>query len=520
MNRRTIILLFSIFYIFIISCISYSQKKENLGDNVNTEADELGPVISQDGKILYFIRSEFISGKGIVQDAWYSNVDVSGYCYTAKKLVLPFNHDPDTKYQIVSITSDGSVILAAINKKDTLNIINGLYLAHKYSDGWDTLEKLNITNFENFISNSKTWGVHLAENGKILFIYKSISVENPFSEIFVSFLKNDTVWSEPLKLSDNVNKKSGSQGNFTPFLAPDEVTLFFASDRAGGFGSADIYMCKRLDNSWLRWSDPINLGELVNSDDWEGYFLISPDGKYSYFVSGNKSIGENDIFRMKLEPSFLPKPVVVLIGKVADLKNSKLISAEITFESIADKTQKYYAKFNPDKKRFRLVIPGGRKYKFKISSHGYENNIGFVDYKSVTGYKEIKFDIGLKEKNIIVEVAEEPEIITMENVYFDFGKADVKSESYPELDKIVRLMFENPRIKIEISAHTDNVGSDDFNLKLSQSRAESVLNYFVTNGIQVSRLSAKGYGSSKPIADNNTEQGRQKNRRVEFKIIK
>lgn len=519
MTKKTLILLFSVICIFLISLVSYSQKKENIGENVNTEFDELGPVISQDGKILYFIRSEFIPGKGIVQDAWYSNIDVSGYCHIAKKLELPFNHDPSTKYQIVSITSDGSVILSAINKKDTLNEINGLYLTYKYSDGWEMPEKLNITNFENFISNSKTWGVHLAKNGKVLFVYKSISMENPFSEIFISFLKNDTVWSEPVKISDNVNKKSGTQGNFTPYLAPDEVTLFFASDRKGGFGSSDIYMCRRLDNSWLKWSDPVNLGELINSDEWEGYFLISPDGKYGYFVSGDKSIGDNDIFRMKLEPSFLPKPVVVLTGKVADLKNSELIPAEITFESMADKTQKYYANFNPDKKRFRLIVPGGKKYKFKFSSSGYDNNIGFVDYTSVTGYKEIKFDVGLKAKTVI-EVAEEPEIITLENVYFDFGKADVKAESYPELDKIVRLMFENPRVKIEISAHTDNVGSDDFNLNLSQLRAESVLNYFVTNGIQASRLSAKGYGNTKPVADNNTEQGRQKNRRVEFKIIK
>jgi OmpA-OmpF porin, OOP family len=519
MTNKTLILLF----VFCISIFninnSYSQKKENLGENVNTEIDELGPVISQDGKILYFIRSEFKPGKGIVQEAWYSDIDITGYCYKAKKLNLPFNNGNGTKYQIVSITSDGSVIFAASNKKDTLNEINGLYLAHKYIDGWDTPEKLRITNFENFITNSGTWGVHLAKNGRVLFIYKSISVDTAFHEIFVSFLKSDTLWSEPVKLNETINKRSGTQGNFSPFLAPDEVTLFFSSDRTGGYGSADIYMCKRLDNSWLKWSEPINLGEIVNSDEWEGYFLISPDGKYGYFVSGDKSIGENDIFRMKLEPSFLPKPVVVITGKVTDLKNSELIPAEISFESTTDKTQKYYAKFNPDKKRFRLVVSGGKKYKFKFSSPGYNNNVGSVDYTSITGYKEIKFDVGLKVKTVI-EAAEEPEIITLENVYFDFGKAEVKSESYPELDKIVRLMFENPGIQIEISAHTDNVGSDDYNMKLSQSRAESVLNYLVANGIQENRLTAKGFGSSKPVADNNTEQGRQKNRRVEFKIIK
>jgi OmpA-OmpF porin, OOP family len=519
MKNKTLILLFIFCISFFYYNNSYSQRKENLGENVNTEIDELGPVISQDGKILYFIRSEFKPGKGIVQDAWYSDLDITGYCNKAKKLNLPFQHDKNTKCQVVSITSDGSVILAAVNKKDTLNEINGLYFTYKYTEGWDTPVKMNITNFGNFISNTNTWGVHLARNGKVLFIYKSISKDTAFSEIFVSFLKNDTVWTEPVKISETVNRKSGTQGNFAPFLAPDEVTLFFASDRKGGYGSADIYLCKRLDNSWLHWSEPMNLGELVNSDKWEGYFLISPDGKHGYFASSDDAIGDNDIFRFKFEPSFLPKPVVVLTGKVSDLKNSELIPADITFESATDKTQKYYAKFNPDKKRFRLVVPGGIKYKFKFSSPGYENNIGFVNYSSITGYKEIKFDVGLKFKEKI-EIAEEPEIITLDNVYFDFGKADVKSESYPELDKIVKLMFENPGIQIEISAHTDNVGSDDFNLTLSQARAESVLNYIVSNGIPINRLSAKGFGSSKPIADNNTEQGRQKNRRVEFKIIK
>lgn len=519
MTNKTLILLFIFCISFFYTDNSYSQKKENLGENVNTEIDELGPVISQDGKVLYFIRSQFKPGKGIVQEAWYSDMDALGYCNEAKKLNLPFNHNPATKYQIVSITSDGSAILAAINKKDTANAINGLYLAYRYIDGWDTPEKINITNFENFVSNTNTWGVHLAKNGKVLFFYKSISKDTAFSEIFVSFLKNDTLWTEPVKISETVNRKSGIQGNFAPYLAPDEVTLFFASDRKGGLGSSDIYLCKRLDNSWLNWSEPMNLGELVNSDGWEGYFLISPDGKYGYYVSSDDAIGDNDIFRFKLNPSFLPKPIVVLTGKVTDLKTSELIPTEITFESVTDRTQKYYAKFIPDKKKFRFIIPGGKKYKFKFSSHGYDNYIGFVDYTSVTGYKEIKFNVGLKIKTA-VEVAEEPEIITLENVYFDFGKSDVKSESYAELDKIVRLMFENPGIQIEISAHTDNVGTDDYNMKLSQARAESVLNYFVTNGIPMNRLTAKGFGSSKPVADNNTEQGRQKNRRVEFKIFK
>ena len=440
MTKRTLIIAFSICMFLLNTYKTYSQKKENLGENVNTEFDELGPVISQDGKILYFIRSEFRPGKGIVQDAWYSDLDITGYCNTAKKLKLPFANDPDTKFHIASVTADGSVILAALNKNDSLNTVNGLYLSYKYIGGWESPEKLKIANFENFITKSKTWGVHLAKNGKILFIYKSKSEDSAFSEIFVSFLKSDTLWSEPVKLSETVNRQSGTQGNFAPFLAPDEVTMFFSSDRKGGYGSADIYMCKRLDNSWIRWSEPVNLGPLVNSDEWEGYFSISPDGKYSYFVSGDGAIGENDIFRMKLNPSFLPKPIVVLTGKVIDASNSENIPADIIFESMTDVTQKYYAKFNPGKKKFRLVVPGGRKYKFKISSTGFNNNSGFVDYSSVNGYKEIKFDVSLKLKTA-VEVPEEPEIITLENVYFDFGKSEVKTESYPELDKIVRLMF-------------------------------------------------------------------------------
>lgn len=519
MDKKTLILVFSICLLFFNTFNSYSQKKENLGDYVNSEADELGPIISQDGKFLYFIRSEYRPGKGLIQEEWYSDLDITGYAGKAKKLNLKFAEFPDTKFFIASITDDGSVILAAKNDKDTLNIINGLYLTYKYNDGWDTPEKLHITNFEKFLNNSHPWGVHLAKNGKILFLYKSISEDSTFNEIFISFLKNETQWSEPVKLSETINRRSGVYGNFSPFLAPDEVTLFFSSDRKGGFGSADIYLSKRLDNTWLKWSEPINLGELVNSDEWESYFSISPDGKYSYFVTGDGAIGQNDIYRMKLNPSFLPKPIVVITGKITDIKNSDMLPADIIFESATDVTQKYYAKFNPAKKKFRLVVPGGKKYKFKISSPGFDNGIGYVNYTSVTGYKEIKFDMALKRKTV-VEVAEEQEVITLDNVYFDFGKADVKTESFPELDKIVKLMFENPGIKIEIDAHTDNVGSDDYNLKLSQSRAESVMSYLISNGILLNRLTAKGFGSSKPVADNNTEQGRQKNRRVEFKISK
>ena len=213
--------------------------------------------------------SAFRPGKGIVQEAWYSDIDAYGYCSKAKKLKLPFNHSSDTKCQIVSITSDGSVILAAVNKKDTMNKINGLYLAYKYSDGWDTPVKINITNFEEFISNTNTWGVHLAKNGRVLFIYKSISKESAFSEIFVSFLKNDTLWTEPVKVNETVNKKSGVQGNFAPFLAPDEVTLFFASDRKGGFGKADIYIKKfTFKNDY--WVRPLESEKPNNSEKVEG----------------------------------------------------------------------------------------------------------------------------------------------------------------------------------------------------------------------------------------------------------
>jgi len=503
-----------LFLILISFSNIYSQQLENLGTVINSENGEICPVISPDGKTLYFRRAIYNGNdQGTSQEQWYTELDEYGDWKAPVKMESPFGNNTDN-FTIFTISPDGNKIFVSNNSNDPSK--SGLYFCHKTIDGWGNPEKLKIKNFKKYLDNSYWRNYNLSNSGKILLM--SLSYSNDYningSSIYICFLEKDNTWTEPRILSKQINNEfSKSADNCVPFLASDEKTLYFSSNRSEGYGNNDIYMSKRLDDTWLRWSKPINLGSDINSSSWDAYYTIAAKGDYAYMVSWNNSYGKADIFRVKLPDYLKPDPVVLVSGKVINPDNNQPLEAEIIYYTLPNHVQAGSAYTNPTTGIYKIILPYGKQYSFIARASGYFSISGYLDLTVVRKYEELNY-------NIEVKPLEVGQTVRLNNIFFDFNKSSLRIESYQELERVVELMIENPTLEIELGGHTDNIGSIEYNNKLSYDRANAVLQYILSKGISKNRLSAFGYGMSKPITSNDTEENRQLNRRVEFKILR
>ena len=411
---------------------------------------------------------------------------------------------------ILSVSPDGNVLFlkGAFEHGDL--VAKGYSLSYREKDGWTVPEKLDIA-FYDEMDMGEFSGACLSNDGQTVIMYFSESVSSNVCDIYFSQLRKSGSWTKPKSLGKIINGKKTDE--VSPFLASDGRTLYFSSNREGGEGSYDIYMSRRLDKSWKKWSDPKNMGPSINTPGWEAYYSIDAEGKYAYMVSTQNSLGKEDIVRIPLGEAEQPDPVLLVSGKVVDSKTGKGIAAEISYQELGQEEIAGTARTNPEDGTYKIVLPYGKHYSFSAHVDGYFPISENIDLSKIDRYKEIDKELKL----VPIEVGH---TVRLNNIFFDFGKADLRPESFAELNKVAELMTENSKMEIEISGHTDNVGSDEVNLELSDDRAHAVRNYLVSKKVNASRISAKGYGKNKPIASNETEEGQQQNRRVEFTILK
>jgi len=487
--------------------LKFEGELENLGKNVNSTSTDLAPKISPDGKALFFVRNNHpdnFGGKNKTDDIWVSELDADGVWQPAYNIGEPLNNKSNNC--VNSITPDGNTVLLHNIYLKTKVIGGGVSISHRTKSGWSFPEKLEIINYKN---KNKSSSFYLANDGKSLLL--SIEKEDSFGslDLYVSFLQEDNIWCEPINLGITINTNS-SDG--TPFLAADNKTLYFSSSGHPGFGSADIYMTKRLDDSWQNWSTPQNLGRPINSENWDGYFTIPASGEYAYLISTTNSFGKGDIFRIKLPLQLKPQPVVLVCGKVYNDKTKEPIFANITYQKLPEGNEVGIARSDPNTGEYKIVLPSGEMYAFRAKADNFIGINENMDLTYLKVYKEIT-------KNLYLAPIEKDIIVRLNNVFFDFGKFELKKESFPELDRISKIFIERPAMKIKISGHTDNIGTEHDNLILSQNRAKAVTDYLISKGIDSNRMITKGYGETKPVSSNETEQGRKHNRRVEFTIL-
>ena len=536
---------------------------ENLGSAVNSEFSELNPVISPDGRTLYFGRknhpanrfgvkgSETISGS---QDIWFSE-KVGDTWSTARRLSEVLNRDQYNT--ILSISPDGQTILLKGAYVNGAYETRGFSISNKTTAGWTVPVKVDIPGYEQ-MSKGKNEYAYLTMDGKAILLAFARKKNSEDDDLYVSFFE-DGRWTRPLELGEEINTKYSET---TPFLSADGKTLYFSSDRPGGQGSQDIYLTRRLDDTWQHWRKPQNLGSPINSEEYDAYYSISAKGDYAYFMSGKGSLGKKDIFRLALESppggglvnesegkesggseaggkvgnapadaamgdnrlgntsarsvtSQDSDPVVLLSGTVLNQQTGKVPEdASVTYEDLS--TGKVLGQAKPDLAtgKYKLVLPFGKNYGITAKAKGLIPASTNIDLSTMKGrYLE------LDDRDLSMVPLVKGNTATINNLFFDLGKAILKPESTPELKRILQVMTENKSLVIEISGHTDNTGSDEINNKLSLERANAVKENLLKGGIDTARIRTKGFGKSKPKADNATEEGRQINRRVEIEIL-
>lgn len=497
-------------------------KIENLGFRVNTVLPELRPTVSADGRLMFFIcenHPENTKYRTVPnsQDIWYTEKDSSGKWQDAVHLEAPLNTMPYNAVYWISpdnnrILIRGAFFDGAFNGK-------GVSMCYRTKTGnWSQPNALNIKNYHKY-DRGRQSGATMAHDGKTLLLYMTSEQGGVNNDIFVCFLERDGSWTEPKNLGKIINHPDYDE--MTPYLASDGVTLYFSSNRAGGQGDNDIWMTKRLDKSWQKWSEPVNLPVPINSENWDAFWTMDAGGEYAYLTSSANTLGESDIVRVKLLEREKPNPVVLVHGNVYNQKTKEPLSASLVYETMPDGVEAGNGVSSEVDGSFKVVLPLDKNYSIRATADKFfaVSESLMLDSLVKEGYKEIHKDLYL----VPIEIGQ---IVRLNNVFFDFDKWDLRPESFIELDRVVTLMKENPTLEIEMSAHTDSHGSDDYNFKLSDNRARSVREYILSKGIPPSRITSQGYGETKPVVPNTNPDGsdspenRQMNRRVEFKITK
>lgn len=507
---------------------------EALDKNVNSEYAELNPLLSPDGKTLYFSRKNHpgnVGGVNDKEDIWYSELDSTGHWSLAKNMGEKFNNaDPNFINAIQSVTPDGRTAVMLLGNKYGANgkVLSGISLSSNVGGSWSSPVALKIKNDYNF--NEKA-NYFLTNNRQTLIMSVEREDSQGDRDLYVSFMQPDSIWTEPLNLGDVVNTASEESA---PFLASDDKTLYFSSKGFSGYGASDIYISRRLDDSWTNWSEPENLGPEINSPLEDLFFNIPAASEYAYYSRGVTE-SNTDIFRIKLPITKGPEQWVTVKGKIIDATTGKAMGAKIVYERLTDGKELGVAQTNPQTGEYEIRLPAGAIYGIRAEAKDKISESQNLDLRTITAEKVIehedfkldpvKAEAIAKAETVQVDPikvapVEEKITIVLNNVFFGFKMENLYPESFPELNRIVALMNEKPSMQIEIVGHTDNTGPANYNLGLSERRAKSVVKYLVDKNIDSKRITVQFFGESKPIDTNGTKEGRRKNRRVEFKILK
>ncbi|MGZ5190823.1 MAG: OmpA family protein, partial [Flavisolibacter sp.] len=327
------------------------------------------------------------------------------------------------------------------------------------------------------------------------------------SDLYVSHLQPNGRWSDPENLGPEVNTSSDET---EPFMHADNQTLYFVSNGLIGYGEADIFLMRKTSEG--KWSKPENLGYPINTINIDGTLVIAADGVTTYFASNRSdSKGGLDIYSFDMRPDMRPFKTLWVKGKVTDKKTSLGLPSTVELIDLASK-QTLSRVHTDENGNYLITLPVGKDYAFNVNRRGYlffSDNYSLKDKSPDSTYV----------KNIPLQPIEVNAAIVLRNIFYDVNRFDLKNESQVELDQLVQLMKDNPTMKIQVEGHTDNVGKSADNLKLSQNRAKSVVTYLISKGIPATRLVAKGFGATIPVADNKTETGRAQNRRTEVKVL-
>ena len=490
---------------------------ERLDTNVNSDFSEYNPLLSPDGKTLYFSRKnhpENVGGISDKEDIWYSELGADGKWSLAKNIGPQFNNNQPNFVNTVSATPDGKAVVLLLGNKylDKGKMLAGVSISSNVGGKWSDPKALEIEDDYNY--NEKA-NYFLANTRKSLLMSVEREDTQGSRDLYVSFEKDDGKWTKPLNLGKSVN----SVGEETaPFLASDDKTLYFSSNGFSGYGGSDVFMTKRLDETWTNWSPVENLGPDINTKLDDLFFNIPSTSEYAYYSRG-VTVDNSDIFRVKMPMFMTPDPIVIVRGKLVDSKTGQPIGAKIIYERLSDGKEVGSTYSDPVTGEYEIHLPGGQQYGVRAEAKDHISENQNLDLRN------FKKDGTLVTKNITLDpigvaLVEENTKINLNNIFFDFDKSILKQESFPELNRIVTLMKDKTTMQVEISGHTDPTGPEAYNLGLSERRAKAVSKYLVEKGIDLDRIKTTYFGETQLLDPSNTREANRKNRRVEFKILK
>jgi len=376
----------------------------------------------------------------------------------------------------------------------------------------DNLEEVQLNYFKN---KSSIQSGCMSYEGRYIIISAEGTSTYGVEDLYVMNYQSDGSWSSPRNLGSKINSPFQE---LTPFLAQDNRTLFFATNgRKDGMGSFDLYYSVRMDDTWQSWTEPVNLGKSVNTPGSETSFTFLPESDFAYFVSTTNSDGYGDIKRIKIKSEIEPNEVF----NVQEV-TPKLKSTEPDYMLIFVKDESN-GKWLPAKLSIVTELEAltlGAPFKFKkgemIDLSITASHEGFLTKSMTLTSQQINL---LDTLELLLTPLKVGTVVTLDNVLFHRGTANLIDGSEVELEKVVQMMKDYPKLKILLKGHTDSHGDPKLNLDLSQERVRKVNDYLIKQGIEFNRITGKGYGGNSPLVSNDTDENRQKNRRVEFEIV-
>ncbi len=480
-----------------------------LSDSINTSDIEYHPGLNADGSLVIYVKVK--DGKFRHEDLYFSTKMPDG-TYTDGLPIESLN--TQNQEGAFSLSQDGNILIfTGCDYRDSYGGCD-LYISFRKGNGWSAAQNMGPT------INSRYWesSPSLTADSRALFFSSKRPGGEGGSDLYYVELGENNKWSEPKNLGSTINTASNDEA---PFIHPDGTSLYFISDGHIGLGSYDIFLAKKSGDTW---STPTNLGYPINTEKREGGLFIDLQGNRAYYSSQidfekkDSTDAAGDIYYFDLPEIHKPKLITYIKVEVRDAKSGGLINSKAEIKSLTEAVG-YDRTININGVLLTTIQPGD--YALTISKKGYlfhSENIQLD--KSATFADPFIFKVNLQPiPKVLTETVKEPAPIVLNNIFFATGSAELLPSSDGEINKLIQLLQAITKLNIKILGHTDNVGSEQSNLNLSTARAKAVRDRITLSGISANRIQYEGKGESAPIADNETESGRQKNRRTEFILI-
>jgi len=471
---------------------------------LSTADPEYLPYISPDNELAFFTRRFEMKDKNMltptsVEKFMIAYQTADGTYDHGVPMAPPFNLSASNNEGGASITIDNKHLYFTVNEKGNFDICFSDFVEGKWSE---------IKNMGPLVNDPKQWDSQpsISSDGKVLYFS---SARDSVSGIDLYKTTKDDAgnWTKAVKLGPQINTDANEK---SPFLHSDSRTLYFCSDGLPGLGGYDIFMSKMDDKG--NWGKPVNIGYPINTESDEVGFFVSTDGKTGYFASNklNGSMGGYDIYSFNLHPEVRPNKVYFQKGDVNGKENDEPINATI---EIRDAVTKKLTKIDVDSisGEFAFVVDFNHDLILSVKKDGYAFASQYVSAKDTSNEKPIKQDIELKKLEVGAQY-------TINDIFFNTNSYEINDTIKSVLAEFSDYLKKSPRLHVALHGHTDNIGNPAANITLSENRARTCYNFLVDQGIDKSRLSSKGFGETKPIASNASEEGRAKNRRTVFVV--